>query len=340
MRRIPFTLLLFATLLAPVFAPRAARAQNAEQLNEIEQSNASAAPATVAPKPAEPAKPFNPDAKRFLAPPAFSYWAGTERTRDGELSYALPRPLAEDSLLPAVDDHLGAAAYARYAHEGILKGGRDWNLAELDALQDLKAGAALGVHLRADARETTGVQGGFNAAIPIPLDLFLVPSFELGAGSDYVARAIGGAELHTDERAPRDYAFGVEGSGWSGGRARVLGKIGTLQRLSARFALEERVAAGAWVGPLMGGQAAVIWTSAAVQTMSERLALYERCTLTRGAALTTAIPSQSAFFVDGVVGARWTTFKPYGLAIEAGGGGEISGYGRWEVAVTGYGNLL
>jgi hypothetical protein len=284
---------------------------------------------------------LGPDARQFVAPSAFAYWAGTERIMDGELSLAPPRPWLEKSLLPELDDHLSTTAYARYVHSGLVRGRPDWNLVELASLHDITGGAVLGITLRADVRATTAVQAVTTLVVPLPRRLVFVPTLSLGAGSDTTPLGSAAMAFRLDDTAMRDYSVGVEVSDWTYDRWRVLGKLGTLHRLSTVFAIEGYLGVGAWAGPVVGGDAALQVILAALQTLSPRFDLYERATFARGAAYQTgtAPPVNSAYSVDVAAGVRWKGSKSYGFTLAADGGGQLS-YKRWGLELTAYGMLF
>jgi hypothetical protein len=287
-------------------------------------------------------RPLGPDARQFLAPPTSAYWAGTERLADGELSLAPPRPWLDSSLLPAKDDHLSTTGYARYGYSQLFSQKPGWNLLEIASLHDLKGGAVLGVAFRADMRATTAVEARGTFAIPLRWGVFLLPSVALGTGSDtspVVTSTLEGRMI--DDMSLRSYSVGIEASGWSYDRARVLGKLGTLHRLSRTFAMEGHIGVGAWAGPLMGGDVALQVVAAAMQELNGRLGLYERATFARGAAyqVGAALPDESAYSVDVAAGLRWKGSEKYGFTLAADGGGQLS-YKRIGLEVTAYGTLF
>jgi hypothetical protein len=287
-------------------------------------------------------RPLSADARQFVSHSIFSYFAGTERVTDGVLSLAPPRDWSDGTLLPAADDHLGGTGYAGYAHSGLLKGDA-WNLFELSALQDLSGGSVLGLSFRVDERAAaTAIQAASTVTIPLQKRLFIEPTAEIGAGGD-TAPVAGGAIVGRllDDTALRDYRAGVDVSGWSYDRVRLLGKVGMMHRISRSVAVEGELAAGAWVGPLMGGDAALQVIVDALEDISARMGLYERATFARGAAYQAsgALPDQGAYSVDLAVGLRWRITPAFGLVVAADAGGQPT-YQRWGLQVTLYGKLF
>ena len=124
-------------------------------------------------------------------------------------------------------------------------------------------------------------------------------------------------------------------------RVRVLGKIGTMRRLSRTFAIEGHVAVGGWAGPLMGGDVALQIIVAALHSLTDRIGLYERATFGRGAAyqVGTALPDQAAYSIDIAAGVRWKASNLYGFTLAADGGGQLA-YKRWGLELTAYGTLF
>ncbi len=286
--------------------------------------------------------PLSPEAREFLAPPSFAYWAGTERITTGELSLATPRPWVDGALLPALDDHLSTTAYVRYQRSRVAGrgGATDWSLVELSTLQDIKGGPVLGLTFRADVREATAL--GAIAMLVYPVSNFVVvPTLAVSAGSDTAPTEEAALEVRSNPHATHDYSIGVDVSGWTDDRVRVLGKLGAVRRLSPWFALETNLAVGAWQGASVGGDAALQVVVAALHTLTRRIALYERVTVARGPAYrpNPALPNTSAYSVDAAVGVRWSAGKSYGFTLEANGGGQES-YTRAGLELTAYSTLF
>ncbi len=293
--------------------------------------------------PPKPQKLLTPDARKFLAPGPFSYWAGTERVADGELSIATPRAAEGDGFLPPLDDHLSTTTYLR-GTTAVVRGARDVNVLELSSLHDIQGGAVLGVAFRLDARDQTAAQGNVTAALPLPSRSrwWLVPSIGVGAGADFASVVIGGAEVRSDRSKPLGYSFGVEGSGWSRDRARVLGSAAVIGRVGRGVALEERIALGAWAGPDVGGELALRWTSAALQNVGTRAALYERVTFARGPGLEADLKQSTAAAssLDIALGFRHSIGASYGVALQLDEGAREGAYQRWGGELTLYGVLF
>jgi hypothetical protein len=284
---------------------------------------------------------LSPDARSFLAPSPFAYWAGTERILDGELALASPRPVQGSGFLPAPDDHLHTSAYLSES-TSYVPGDKSWSVVELSSLHDLRGGAVLGVNFRVDARTQTALQGIATVVLPLPRGFWLVPTLGAGADSDVAPQVVFGTEARSDRSKPLGYMVGVEGSRWTYDRTRVVGKLGAIYRLSDAAAIEERVALGAWDGPRIAGDLAVQWISAARQTLDDRTALYERATLTRGLAMpaTGTAPDRSAFSADFSMGVRRNLVSSYGFAVQLDGGAQESTFRRFGGELTLYGTLF
>ena len=283
---------------------------------------------------------LGPDAQRFFAPLPFAYWAGTERTMDGELSLAMPRPFEGGSLAPARDEHRSTTTYVRFAHSELRRNDA-WNAIELTSLHDLRGGAVLGASFRGDAREHTAVQGIATLTLPVTERIILVPTIEAGARSDVVPELAGGFEMRIDRRSSRGYTLGTEVSRWTNERTRTLWKIGSVHRLSRTVAIEERVAIGVWAGQHVIGDFAMQWIGAALQSLGTHVALYERVTFARGAALPIAPApvDHSALSLDLSVGARWSA-GAYGVVLQLDEGAQEGRYARWGVDLTLYSVLF
>jgi hypothetical protein len=280
----------------------------------------------------------SPDARSFLAPSPFAYWAGTERILDGELALATPRPVQGSGFLPAPDDHLHTSAYLSES-TSYVSGEKSWNVVELSSLHDLRGGAVLGMNFRVDARTQTALQGIVTVALPLPRGFWLLPTLGAGADSDVAPQVIFGAEARSDRSKPLGYMVGVEGSSWTYDRTRVVGKVGAIYRLSDAAAIEERVALGAWDGSRVAGDLAVQWISAARQILDDRTALYERATLTRGLAMppTGMAPDRSTFSTDFSIGVRRNVVSSFGFAVQLDGGAQESTFHRFGGELTLYG---
>ena len=286
-------------------------------------------------------KLLSPDARRFLAPSSFAYWAGTERVLDGELSPAMPRPLDAGKLLPALDDHLSTTAYVRAAHAAVRRRDVDWNLLELGSVHEVRGGASLGANFRVDARERTAVQGIGTLVLPMANRFWLVPTVGVGARSDTAPELVFGVDLRSDREKRLGYAIGVEASRWTLDRTRVVGKAGAIYRVGPTAALEQRLAIGAWDGAGVGGDVAFQSTSAALQTFGDRFALYERVTLSNG--LAAPIPSRaqgSALSVDVAIGFRHLFASSYGFVAQVDLGGQQASYQRTGFELTFYGTVF
>lgn len=299
-------------------------------------------PPVVVWAPKKPQKLLTPDARRYLAPPVLSYWAGTERVTDGELSIAPPRPPEGRGFLPALDDHLSTTSYLRGVSAFDRHGGLA-HLFELSSLHDIRGGAVLGVSFRYDARDQSAVGGDATVAMPLPDRMWLVPTLGVGAGAYFAPLVVGDVELRSDRSRPLGASLGIEGSSWVGERERVLGTVGGIYRASRIAAFEERIGVGAWAWPGIGRELALRWITAALQTLDDRTALYERVTLARGAAAPSAsslLPQYCAMSTDVALGVRQTLVSPYGIAVELDEGGQQGTYERLGVALTLYGTLF
>ena len=285
---------------------------------------------------------LSPDARRFLAPSSFTYWAGTERILDGELSPAAPRPFDGRGLLPALDDHLATVAYARAAHSAVRHGSADWNVLEIASLHDLRGGAVLGTNFRVDARERTAIGAIATLSVPMPMRLWLVPTVGIGAKSDTAPGFSAGTELRSDRTKPVGYTLGVEASRWTHDRTRALAKVGIVYRVASAATLEQRIGLGGWDGSQLGGDVAVYWTSAALQTLGDRIALYERVTLAQGAgpSVDGKAPDGRALSLDVAVAFRHALGASYGFALQGELGGQPGFYQRSGLELTLYGTLF
>jgi hypothetical protein len=283
---------------------------------------------------------LTPDARRFLDPPALAYWAGTERTLEGELSLAAPRAPEGVGLLPALDDHLSTTTYLRAA-TAVVRHGVDANVLELSSVHDIRGGAVLGVGFRFDAREQSAVQGTASLTLPLPARLWLVPTLGFGANTEFAPQVLVGSELRSDRGKAFGYSVGFEASSWTDERARVLGTAGAVYRVSRGVALEERVGLGAWAGGGVSGDVAMRWITAALQTLGGGMALYERVTLARGPAARegAARPTESALSADLAAGVR-RSLGPFGVSLQLDEGGQQGTYERWGGELTVYGTLF
>ena len=289
------------------------------------------------------ADPVPSDAKRFFAPPTSTYWAGSERIQNGELSVAMPRPLEPGrSLAPAPDDHLSTTAFLRGSYTRNDRHADAEGLT-LTSVHDLPGGATASATFGVESRDRTAIEGLAKATIPMPGrgGLVLVPSLGVGGGGDFAPLVLTGLELWTDRRKWFGGTALAEVTTWTHDRTRVLGEVAGLARLHSRVAIEQRVALGAWAGDRVGGEVAFRWTSAALQDLGHAYALYERITLTRGLVATRApsIPFESAFSSDLAVGLR-RAFGPYGIVFQAFEGGQATIDRRRGVELTLYGTLL
>lgn len=286
-------------------------------------------------------KIVKPDSRRFYAPSAFAYWAGTERVLDGELSPAAPRPFEGVGLTPELDDHQSTTAYVRGA-TAVRHRDPTWNLLEVASLHDLRGGAVLGTNFRVDAREQTAISGLATLAVPLPRGFWVVPTLGVGGRTATSALFTSGAEVRTDRTKPVGYTLGVEATRWTFDRTRVLAKVGAVYRLAPAATIEQRVALGGWDGAEQGGDVAVQWTSAALQTFGERFALYERVTLAQGAALPVdgKLPDGRATSLDVALAFRHALWTSYGFVLQGDMGAQQGRYQRTGLELTLYGALF
>jgi hypothetical protein len=293
------------------------------------------------PSPAPTLVPLSPDARRFLVLSGFSYWAGTERVSDGELSIAPPRPSQGAGFLPALDDHLSTTTYLR-AVAVPARGAPSANLFELASLHDVHGGAVLGIDFRFDARDQSAVEGGATLALPLPAGYWFVPSFALGEGASFAPQLQASAELRSDRSKPFGYSVGAEGSTWSERRARVLVTGAVVAHVAKRVALEGRIAAGAWSGVDPSGLLTLRSTFAAVQELGLRSALYQRVTLAHGPTPNIGSSGGEAAesSVDLAFGVRHAFGKAYGFALQLDEGAQQRAYTRAGVELTLYGVLF
>ncbi len=285
--------------------------------------------------PAVPPAAVSPDARRYLPAPTFSHWSGAERTFEGELSPAQPRPMS-DGLLPALTDELETSAFTRGAYSHGPE--PTWRLLELSSMHEVEGGSVLAANFRFDERETRAVQGAL--ALTLPLDeLWLVPLIELGAGSSVAPRLRFANEVRSNREVDVGYSFGFEGSEWSLGRRRMLAKVGIIARVLPTVAVEQRVLVGVWRGPGVDGDLALQAISAATQRMSDGLSLYERVTLSRRAPALHAgpvLPDVSDWSVDAGVGVHYSPAETWGVVLASDFGWRRQDYSRVGVELTLY----
>jgi hypothetical protein len=282
----------------------------------------------------------SPNARHFLYPPWFAYWAGTERLLEGELAPVSIRPLENGRLLPALDDKPHTSAFMRGVHTGG-SNGLEWTLLELGSLHELQGGGVLATHFRLDERESRAEQGFVVLTLPIRR-LRLVPLAGFGAKSDVTSRFVVGSELRSNREREYGFSGGFEVSGWTEDRHRLLGKVGGIYRLSSRAAIEERVAVGAWLGPRVGGDVAMHWISGHLQNFSKDLTMYERLTLARGVPAPSGPQRDdtSSWSLDVAVGSSYDISPNFGFALQVDAGTQPSRYRRMGVELTFYGTAF
>jgi hypothetical protein len=296
--------------------------------------------ATVAPPRKVDEKAVSPDARRFLPAPWFAYWAGTERVFDGELSLATPRPLLREAFLPALDNELETSAFMRVGRS-IGHRDLDWRLLELGSMHEIRGGAVLATSFRYDERETKTLQGFLALTVPIK-KLWLVPIAGVGSDASVAPRFIVGTDLRSNRELSYGYTLGLEASGWSDDRARVMGKAGAVVRLVPGAALEESIALGAWTGPAASGEVAVRWMTAGLQNLGDRAAVYERVTVARGVpSLAPGRPPETvAWSGDVACGFRYAIASTYGFVVQADIGALPERYRRYGIELTLYATLF
>lgn len=285
-------------------------------------------------------KEDSPDARRFLPTPWFAHWAGTERIVDGELSLAMPRPFEGERLVPKRDDEPKTSAFMRMAYS-IGRRNLQWRVLELGSMHEMHGGVVLAPNFRFDEREQTAAQGSLALTLPLRR-WWLVPVVGVGARADVTPLFLLGAELRSNRELRYGYTFGLETSGWTQDRGRIMAKARGLYRFSRWAALEEGLALGVWIGSDVGASVALQWFTAALQTPRERIAVYERVTLARGV----AAPADGrpidvgAWSADVACGFRYTIGQTYGIAAQADVGGQPSHYQRFGLELTFYGTLF